>query len=345
MLADESLRGRSFGAALCDAVDAALVEAFADADVEAAGEVAVVGLGSYARRELCPASDIDVLLVHNLRGRRSADTVRSMTEQLWYPLWDAGFVTGHGARTIKESIALADDDLDALTALLDVRVIAGSRDLAQELERKARELAARRQARILPLLADAVDLRRQRPGAIAEMLEPDLKEGAGGLRDVQSLEWGGWALGEPGGVATLIARGLLAPADLARVEAGRELLLDIRVALQRATNSRSDRLPLQEHDAVAARLDFADADALVHDLARARARSRGSRATCGRACATCSTGPGKRRCPTKRSRRASGCATAACTSIPTPTGRFRPCGHSKPRVPRPSTTCGSIAPH
>jgi [protein-PII] uridylyltransferase len=268
-LADESLRGRAFGAALSDAVDVALVEAFADADVEAAGEVAVVGLGSYARRELCPASDIDVLLVHNLRGRHSADTVRSMTEQLWYPLWDAGFVTGHGARTIKESLALADDDLDALTALLDVRVIAGSRDLAQELERKARELAARRQARVLPILADGVDLRRQRPGVIAEMLEPDLKEGAGGLRDVQSLEWGGWALGAPGGVATLIARDYLTPADLVRVEAGRELLLDIRVALQRTTNSRSDRLPLQEHDGVAARLGFADADALVHDLARA----------------------------------------------------------------------------
>ncbi|MDQ1382421.1 MAG: [protein-PII] uridylyltransferase [Actinomycetota bacterium] len=268
-MADGSLRGRVFGAALSDAVDAALVEAFADADVEAAGEVAVVGLGSYARRELCPASDIDVLLVHNLRGRHGAETVRSMTEQLWYPLWDAGFVTGHGARTIKESIALSDDDLDALTALLDVRIIAGSQDLGEALERKARELAARRHARVLPLLADGVDLRRQRPGVIAEMLEPDLKEGAGGLRDVQSLEWGGWALGAPGGVATLIARDYLTPADLIRVEAGRELLLDLRVALQRTTNSRSDRLPLQEHDGVAARLGFADADALVHDLARA----------------------------------------------------------------------------
>ena len=267
LLADLNLRGRAFGAALSDAVDAALVEAFGDLD--RSGEVALVGLGSYARRELCPGSDIDVLLVHKLRGRNSADTVRSATEQLWYPLWDAGFVTGHGARTIKESIALADDDLDALTALLDVRVIAGAEDLAVELERKARELAARRRGRVLPALADAADLRRQRPGAIAEMLEPDLKEGAGGLRDVQSFEWGGWALGPPGGCSTLLERDFLTPEDLARVEAGRELLLDIRVALQRVTNSRSDRLALQEQDAVAAQLDFESADALVHDLARA----------------------------------------------------------------------------
>jgi len=261
------LRGRKFGEALADAVDAALIEVFAELD--ASDDVVLVALGSYARRELCPGSDVDVQLVHNLRGRRSADTVRSMTEQLWYPLWDAGFVTGHGARTIKESLALATDDLDALTALLDIRVIAGGGGLAVELEKKVRELAARRQARVLPLLADAADIRRLRPGAIAEMLEPDLKEGAGGLRDVQSFEWAGWALGPPGGPATLLERDLVAAADLARVEAGRELLLDTRVALHRVTNSRSDRLALQEQDAVAAQLDFASADALVHDLARA----------------------------------------------------------------------------
>jgi [protein-PII] uridylyltransferase len=266
LLADVSRRGRAFGIAMADAVDVALIEAFADLD--ASDGVALVGLGSYARRELCPGSDIDVLLVHDIRGRRGADTVKSMTEKLWYPLWDAGFVTGHGARTIKESIALADGDLDALTALLDVRLIAGASELAAELERKARELAVRRQARVLPTLADAADLRRLRPGAIAEMLEPDLKEGGGGLRDIHALEWGGWALGAPGGCETLVARELLTAPDLARVEAGRELLLDIRVALHRVTNSRSDRLALQEQDGVASQLSFASADALVHDLAR-----------------------------------------------------------------------------
>ncbi len=77
LLADLTRRGRAFGAALSDVVDAALVEAFAD--LGESGDVALVALGSYARRELCPGSDIDVLLVHQLRGRRSADAVRSMT--------------------------------------------------------------------------------------------------------------------------------------------------------------------------------------------------------------------------------------------------------------------------
>ena len=288
-----------------------------------------------------------MLLVHNLRGRRSADTVRAMTEQLWYPLWDAGFVTGHGARTIKESVALADDDLDALTALLDVRVIAGDRRRSrEELERKARELAARRRARVLPVLADAADLRRQRPGAIAEMLEPDLKEGAGGLRDVQSLEWGGWALGAPGRRGDAASSATTSPpADLARVEAGRELLLDIRVALQRVTNSRSDRLALQEQDAVAAQLGFADRPTRSCTISRAAAREIAWIAgdVWSRVRDMLGRPEAKDAGPIRRSPKASGCATAACTSTPTPTARSRRCARSKPRARRPSTTCRSTA--
>jgi [protein-PII] uridylyltransferase len=266
-LAETTRRGRAFGEALADAVDDALTEAFRG--LGRTDDVALVALGSYGRRELCPGSDVDVLLVHDLRGRKHADTVRGMTEQLWYPLWDAGFVTGHGARTVKESIALAGEDMDALTSLLDVRLIAGAAELAADLQQRARELAARKRARVLTVLSSGVDYRRQRPGAIAEMLEPDLKEGGGGLRDVQSLEWAGWVLGAPGGSATLVDRGLITEPDLARIETGRELLLDIRVALHRVTGSRSDRLALQEQDAVAAQLEFADADVLVHDLASA----------------------------------------------------------------------------
>jgi [protein-PII] uridylyltransferase len=264
-LADTSLRGRAYGETVAKAVDDALIEVFDS--LSAPPNFALVALGSYGRRELCPASDVDVLLVHDLRARKHADTVKATAEALWYPLWDSGFVTGHGARTVKDSIALADEDLDALTALLNVRLLAGNAALADELMAKARELAQRRQARVLKSLADAAELRRLRPGPVAEMLEPDLKEGAGGLRDVQSLEWGGWAFGAPGATTTLLERGYLTPPDLERVERGREFLLDTRVALQRNTGSRSDRLALQEQDAVARALGIDGADALIRELA------------------------------------------------------------------------------
>jgi [protein-PII] uridylyltransferase len=260
-------RGRAFGAALAEAIDRTLTTTFAALDTQAS--VALVGLGSYGRKELCPGSDVDVLLLHSLRGRRGGGTVRAMTEELWYPLWDAGFVTGHGARTVRESIALADDDLDALTALLEVRHIAGNPDLTNELVKKTRDLAQRRQTRVLTALADAADLRRVRPGPVAEVLEPDVKEGAGGLRDIQALEWGGFTFGEPGGTDALVTRGYITPDDLQRCFAARELLIDVRVALQRITGSRSDRLVLQEQDAVADALGVASADALVRELSAA----------------------------------------------------------------------------
>ncbi len=264
LLADTTLRGRAWGEALAHEIDRTLVDVFAT--FPAPENVAVVALGSYGRREMCPGSDVDVLLVHALKRRGGIDAIKEMAERLWYPLWDAGFVTGHGARTVKESVALADADLDALTALLDVRVVAGDAALAESLQAAARDLARKRRDRVLRALADAAEVRHHRPGPVAEMLEADLKDGAGGLRDVQSLDWAGWALGEPGSTDTLLARGYLMPADLRHVDEGRELLLDVRVSLQRVTNGRSDRLALQEQDAVATDLGLGDADVLVHDL-------------------------------------------------------------------------------
>jgi [protein-PII] uridylyltransferase len=267
IVADHSLRGSEFGVALATVIDDALRAAYTD--LEGQDNVALVALGSYGRRELCPGSDVDVLLVHNWRSRKQLASLKTMTEQLWYPLWDAGFVTGHGARSVKDSVALADEDLDALTALLEVRHLAGDESTSSELQVKARELARKRQRRVLDSLADHSDLRRLRPGPVAEMLEPDLKEGAGGLRDLQSLDWAGWVLGPRDGTASLVERGYIGLEDLARLDADRRMLLETRVELQRATGSRSDRLALQEQDAVAVALGAASADQLVRDVSRA----------------------------------------------------------------------------
>ena len=110
LLADTTRRGVAFGEALADVLDRTLRELFED--VGGKTRVALVALGSYARRELCPGSDVDVLLLHDAKGR-GLPAVRDLAERIWYPLWDAGFVTGHGTRTVKDSIALADEDIDA----------------------------------------------------------------------------------------------------------------------------------------------------------------------------------------------------------------------------------------
>ena len=99
-------------------------------------------------------------------------------------------------------MSLADADLHVLTSLLDVRLVAGDAGLAAELGERVRSLVERRRSRLIADLGEAVLARWERPGPVAEMLEPNLKDGAGGLRDLQSLDWVGWSFGpEPGGRA------------------------------------------------------------------------------------------------------------------------------------------------
>ena len=258
LVADASLRGRALGSALAELVDGALTAASAFA----IAPVAVVALGSYARRELCPASDLDVLLVH-----AAGVDVDAVAEALWYPLWDAGFVLGHATRDVKETRRLLAKDRDTLTALLDGRVVAGTAPgLGDEVIAAARAHAVRDRAALVQQLAEDSVLRRLRPGPIAEMLEPDLKDGAGGLRDLHALDWAGWCLGGPGASA-LVADGVLASDDATLLEDARRVLLDVRVALHRVAVARSDVLALQEQDAVAAALARHDADVLLRDLA------------------------------------------------------------------------------
>ena len=260
LVADASVGGTTFGAALSDAVDATLRDSFTSV---ARDDLVVLALGSYARRELCPGSDVDVLLLH----RRPE--VAAVADALWYPLWDAGLVLGHAARTGKEALRLAESDLETLTSLLDVRVVVGPATAdADALVHRVRRTARRRRDALIDELSAAATRRRDRPGPIAEVLEPDLKEGSGGLRDLHALGWAGWALG-PGGPAALAAVGALHPEDLADLRRANATLLDVRVALHRVSGRPSDRLVLQDQDGVAALLGADDADDLVRRVAAA----------------------------------------------------------------------------
>lgn len=256
----DGVRGRDFGVALSATIDEAVASVLAEVGTE---RVAVLAMGSYARRELCPGSDLDILLLHDRRS-----DIATVADAMWYPLWDAGFVLGNATRTTKESLQLAEKDLDTLTGLLELRFVGGDLVIdAARLTDGARTLALRRRSSLIPQLADAAMLRRLRPGRVAEMLEPNLKDGAGGLRDLHALVWAGWATALAGGHAALTESGILRPEDAAFLDAAGSTLLDVRVGLHRVTGGRSDVLALQDQDAVAAKLAYVDADSMVRDLA------------------------------------------------------------------------------
>jgi [protein-PII] uridylyltransferase len=218
--------------------------------------VALVAVGGYGRAELAPGSDLDVVLLHKGRPRNDAE-VRALAERIWYPLWDAGLKLGHGVRTVKEALALAATDLDTATSFLDVRLIAGDSSLCDDLARRAEAQWQSRSDRWLSLVGAAVAERHERAGEVAFLLEPDLKEGRGGLRDVHAQHW------------AEAARRILLEGDEASLDSAYETLLGVRVALHRRTGKASDRLLLQEQDGIAADLGYADADALMAEVAAA----------------------------------------------------------------------------
>ena len=211
--------------------------------------------GSYARRELCPGSDVDVMLLH-AGGRRERTPTADDAGALWYPLWDAGFVLGQSVRTVKEALALADDDLDALTALLDVRLVAGDATLADELDRRVRELAPRRRDGCSVQLAgrarrgvwrgraDRRDARAQPEGGRRRPARPaGARMGRLGPRTGAETE-APCSTGRAGTPASTAGRPWLPPTRATRAGCATPAtrLLDARVALHRVTGGRSDRL-------------------------------------------------------------------------------------------------------
>jgi [protein-PII] uridylyltransferase len=240
--------GRDF----CEAWTAALDSWFGSVAGQPAG-VAVLAVGGYGRREMCPQSDIDVLVVHKPRER-----VDELAASLWYPLWDAGLRLGNGVRTVKETLALAEKDLDSATTLLGGRVVAGDIELGEEVLARASESWARKPRRAINEIgADAME-RRDRFGEVAFLLEPDLKSGRGGLRDHHGLQW----------LAAADARFAEAVCRSGAAEA-LDLLLAVRVELHRVTARRGDRFLLQDQDEVASRLGRESADELARDISRA----------------------------------------------------------------------------
>lgn len=235
-----------------DELDERIAELLAKATASSPSRVAVVAVGGYGRRELSPGSDVDVVLLHD-----GAPDVGELAESLWYPLWDEGLTLGHAVRTTREALRLAGEDLATATSLLSTRHVAGDDALSLELALSARERWERRARRNLSELARSVRQRHARAGEVAFLLEPDVKEGRGGLRDVHAVRW------------AQIARPVMLEGDDVAFDAAYEVVLRIRDGLHRVTGRRGDRLALEEQDAVAEAVGEADADALVRALAGA----------------------------------------------------------------------------
>jgi [protein-PII] uridylyltransferase len=269
LLAQNDVTGAALRQALTDVADRWLTGLIGDAT-----DVALVAVGGYGRREPAPGSDLDLVLLH-----RDGVDVTALAESIWYPVWDAGVGLDHSVRTVGEAVGVAEDDLKAILGMLDARHVAGDPTLSTELHQSAYARWRRDLRKRLPELVEAVHARSQRSGELAFLLEPDLKESRGGMRDVNAM--------------TAIAAAQVADAPSEKVREAYALLLDVRGELHRrrlqagARPSRgTDRLIKQEQAPVAAALGVADADDLMRRVFDAgRTISFATDETCRRALA------------------------------------------------------------
>ncbi|MGW0158144.1 [protein-PII] uridylyltransferase [Mycobacterium sp. NPDC003323] len=228
----------------------------AEIGITATSGFAIVATGGLGRGELLPYSDLDLTLLHD---NMPADVVTQVAELLWYPLWDANIRIDHSVRTVPEALKVAGADIAVGLAMLDARHIAGDAELSNLLTG-----GARRQWRIgiagrYEELVEHTKARWERSGQIAHRAEPDLKNGRGGIRDVQLLN--ALAIAQLADVypSRLLASptGTLGGAHLS--------LLNVRTELHRVSGRGREQVLAQYADEIGAALRIGDR----FDLARA----------------------------------------------------------------------------
>jgi [protein-PII] uridylyltransferase len=239
VLARADLTGSALREALTEVADEWLAERIGDVD-----GVALVAVGGYGRRDPASGSDLDLLLLH-----RDGLDVEALANSLWYPIWDSGVGLDHSVRTVDQAVEVAREDLKAMLGLLDLRHVAGDEAMTAVLKERVFATWRKDTRRRLPELVDAVRERGERFGELAFLLEPDLKEARGGLRDVHAM--------------TAIAAAWVADAPSPVVREAYEWLLDVRGEVHRRSARGSDRFVLQEQGPVARAFGIEDSDDLM----------------------------------------------------------------------------------
>ncbi len=259
----EVLSGRAPGsgiavcAGLSDTFDEAVAELWQAAqdgvDPAAWREMCLVATGGWGRREVCPHSDIDLLL---LAPPRLAELARSAAERLLYPLWDAGVRVGHAVRDPAAAVQLARGDLATATALIDARFLIGQRELYDELARGTRRAVAPggNPNQFVANLAAERERRHDRFGDSLYLLEPNLKQGIGALRDLATAMWAArarWAVRE---LDELVAQGQMSSRQAGLLAGARDFLLRLRSLVQLHAGRPTDQLTFEIQEAIGPRL-------------------------------------------------------------------------------------------
>lgn len=218
--------------------------------------IAVLAVGGYGRGEMAPYSDVDLLF---LMPWKVTPWAESLIESMLYVLWDLHLKVGHATRNITDCIRLGQGDHTIRTALLEHRFLVGNSTLADELTvRLRKELFSRTVSEFIESKLQERDSRHRRHGGRRYIIEPNIKEGKGGLRDLQTLFWIGKYIHGVSDAAELVRTGLLNAEEYGKFRAAETFLMAVRCHLHMLAGRAVDQLTIDVQPMLAERLGYKD---------------------------------------------------------------------------------------
>ena len=249
------------GSYLMDAIIRALFRAvtetvFPTPNPTSGERLTILAVGGYGRGELAPFSDIDLLF---LLPYKPTPLTEQIVEFMLYIFWDLGLKVGHATRSIDETLRQAQADFTIRTGLLEARILCGEDALGQTLLRRFREEIVEGSSIAFTdaKLAER-ELRHTRMGDSRYVLEPNIKEGKGGLRDLHSLFWIAKYLFHVDAISDLVDRGVLLPQEAHRFSRAQNFLWTIRCHLHLLTGRPEERLTFDVQAEIGRRMGYAD---------------------------------------------------------------------------------------
>jgi [protein-PII] uridylyltransferase len=222
----------------------------------ASERLTLVAVGGYGRGEMAPFSDVDIAF---LTPYKQTGWSEQVIESMLYTLWDLGLKVGHSSRSLDEMVRMCRSDLTIRTAMLEARYVWGDQPLYDEASARFQTEVLADTARTFTTekLAER-DARHKRMGDSRYVVEPNLKEGKGGLRDLHTLFWIGKYIHRVQSVAELVDKGLLTPTELRRFQRAENFLWAVRCHLHLVSNRAEERLTFDVQREIAARMRYHD---------------------------------------------------------------------------------------
>ncbi len=216
----------------------------------------IIALGGYGRGEQCLHSDVDVLFLFK---KKIPEEAEGLIREMIYPLWDMGLDIGHATRSLSECLALAGRDFEVLTSLLDARFICGMSPLYSELTERLRDkILLKRANKIIAWLMDGSRERHRCFGDSAYLLEPNLKEGQGGLRDYHTIGWIGRVKLDFQRPRDLEYHGFVSHAEYAELAEALDFVWTVRGALHYLVGRKYDHLHFEYQTRIAEMLGYVE---------------------------------------------------------------------------------------